>query len=126
MKNTFLLAFAILSVGLALQSFSLSSGIADPVGTWTYSAPTAPEGYEKGDIVIAKEKEAYSASLKFGDYVIKGTSVKYEKDILTFKVFLEGEYISVKAVFTADSVKGTASYSEGDIEFTASKKVSKK
>jgi hypothetical protein len=126
MKKIFLLTVVVFAVGFGLQSFTRISSVVDPVGTWTYKAPTAPEGYVSGDIVIAKDQNAYKASLKFGDYEVKGTSVKYEKDVLTFKVFLEGEYISVKATFTAEAIKGTASYSEGDITFTGKKKEVKK
>jgi len=126
MKRTFLLVVAVFAFGFGFQSFTRDSSVADPVGTWTYKAPTAPEGYGSGDIVIAKDKEVYTASLKFGDYEVKGTSVKYEKEILSFKVYMEGEYISVKATFTTNGLKGTASYSEGDIPFTGTKKVAKK
>lgn len=126
MKKAFLSAFVVFAVGFGFLSFGSISSEAGPAGTWSYKAPTAPEGYGSGDIVIAKENDAYIASLKFGDYAVKGTAVKYENEVLTFKVFLEGEYISVKATFTADAMKGTASYSEGDIPFTGTKKVVKK
>ncbi|MCX6223403.1 MAG: hypothetical protein NTV01_01385 [Bacteroidia bacterium] len=126
MKKTLFLAVAFFIVGIGLQSFTQGSSPVDPVGTWSYKAATAPEGYGAGDIVIAKDKDVFIASLKFGDYVVKGTGVKYEKDVLTFKVFLEGEYISVKATFAGDGIKGTASYSEGDVPFTAIKKATKK
>lgn len=126
MKKSVLLALVVFVIGFGSQSFTGVSSLVDPVGTWTYKAPTAPEGYASGDIIIAKDKEAFTASLKFGDYEVKGTSVKYDKEILTFKVFLEGEYISVKATFTADVVKGSASYSEGDVPFTGKRKEVKK
>lgn len=126
MKKVFLSVLVVALVSFGLQSFSPTLSAVDPVGTWTYKAPTAPEGYGSGDIVIALDKEAYSASLKFGDYIVKGTGVKYLNDVLTFNVYLEGEYITIKATFTADGLKGSASYSEGDILFTGKKKVVKK
>lgn len=126
MKGTFLLSAAIILIGLGFQSFTMESSLVDPVGTWSYKAPSAPEGYGAGDIVITRDKEVYTATLKLGDYEIKGTGVKYEKEVLTFKVYIEGEYVSVKATFTADSLKGTASYSEGDLPFTGTKKAIKK
>jgi hypothetical protein len=126
MRKSFVLATMVLLFGFGLQSFAVVIPVSDPVGTWTYKAPTAPDGYGSGDIVIAKDKETYTASLKFGDYEIKGTGVKFEKDVLTFKVFIEGEYISVKATIAADDLKGTASYSEGDLPFTGKRKPVKK
>jgi hypothetical protein len=126
MKKISLLVIVVSLLGFGFQSFTPSSYVSDPVGTWTYKAPTAPEGYGSGDIVIAKEKEGYLASLKFGDYEMKGTGVKFEKEILSFTVYVEGEYIKIKAKFTTDEIKGTASYSEGDIEFTGKRKPAKK
>jgi hypothetical protein len=126
MKRTLLLTLVVFAAGLGFQSFTRASSLVDPVGTWTYKAPTAPEGYGSGDIVIAKDKDVYTASLKFGDYEVKGTGVKFEKEVLSFKVYLEGEYISIKATFATDGMKGAASYSEGDIPFTGIKKVVKK
>jgi len=126
MKRTIFFSAIILLLGFGIQSFTSVPAAVDPVGTWTYKAPTAPDGYDAGDIVIAKDKEVYTAALKFGDYVVKGTSVKFEKDILSFQVYLDGEYISVKAAFTDKGIKGTANYSMGEIPFTAVKKVVKK
>jgi hypothetical protein len=108
------------------ESYSFVPKDVNPVGTWSFTAPTAPQGYESGDIVIAKVEAGYSATLKFGDYTVKGSSVKYEKDVMTFTVYLEGEYISMKGTFEEKTMKGTASYSEGVIDFTAKKKETKK
>jgi hypothetical protein len=98
----------------------------DPVGTWSFTAPTAPEGYGSGDIQVTKAEAQYKVTLKFGEYAIQGMSVKYDKNVLTFQVFLEGEYININATFTNEGVKGSASYSEGQVDFTAKKKVVKK
>ena len=126
MKKTFAIAALIFIFAAGILPVTASIPVSDPVGTWTYAAPSAPEGYGKGDIVIAKDKDAYTAALKFGDYEIKCTSVKFEKDVFSFKVFIEGEYVSIKATITADELKGTASYSEGDLPFTGKRKTTKK
>jgi hypothetical protein len=126
MKRTILFSAFVFLLGFGLQAAVTVPAGVDPTGTWTYKAPTAPEGYGSGDIVIARDKEVYTASLKFGDYVIKGSGVKFEKDVLTFQVYLEGEYISIKAAFSSAGIKGTANYSMGEIAFTGTKKVQKK
>jgi hypothetical protein len=126
MRRSYLMVAIVFALGFVFQSYTTGLSGVDPVGTWTYKAPTAPEGYGSGDIVIAKGKEAFTVALKFGDYESKATAVKYEKEVLSFKVYLEGEYINIKATFSANGLKGTASYSEGDIAFTAAKKVAKK
>lgn len=126
MKKTWTFAFLMVMAFVSLQSFSTDPKDVDPIGTFTFTAPMAPEGYGSGDIIVGKDQNAYTATLKFGEYSVKGSSVKYEKNVLTFTVYLEGEYIRVKATFSADGVKGTASYSEGEVEFTAKKKAQKK
>ena len=126
MKKFFLIIAIFVGTGLVSDSFSFVPKDVNPVGTWSFTAPTAPEGYGIGDIVIAKVEAGYSATMKFGEYAVKGSSVKYEKDVMTFTVYLEGEYISIKATFAEKTAKGTASYSEGVIDFTATKKETKK
>jgi hypothetical protein len=126
MKKISLLLTLLVLAAFGLQSFTNDPKDVDPVGTWTFTAPMAPEGYGAGDILVAKEKEAFTATMKFGEYAVKATSVKYAKNVMTFTVYLEGEYINVKAAFSADGIKGTATYSEGEVEFTAKKKVIKK
>ncbi|HBB92096.1 MAG TPA: hypothetical protein DC042_10350 [Bacteroidales bacterium] len=126
MKKISLLLALLVFAAIGLQSFIPDPGDVDPVGTWTFSAPMAPEGYGAGDIVVVKEKGVFTATMKFGEYAVKGTTVKYDKNVMTFSVYLEGEYINIKASFSAEGIKGTATYSEGEVEFTAKKKVIKK
>jgi hypothetical protein len=126
MKKTFFLAVIMMCMGIGMQSSMAVSQAVDPVGTWAFKAPSAPEGYGYGDIVIGKDKDAYTAAIRYGDYEIKATGVKYEKEVLTFKVYMEGEYISIKATFDAEGIKGTANYSMGDLPFTGTKKPVKK
>lgn len=116
----------ILMAGLSLQAFMTDPKEVDPTGTWSFTAPNAPEGYGAGDIQVTKTESQYKVTLKFGEYAITAMGVKYEKNILTFQVYLEGEYINIKATFSPDGVKGSASYSEGQVDFTAKKKETKK
>jgi len=126
MKKMAMLLTLILAAGLSLQSFIADPKEVDPTGTWTFTAPTAPEGYGTGDIVVTKTEAQYKVTLKFGEYAVQGMSVKYDKNILSFQVYLEGEYINIKATWSTAGVKGSASYSEGQVDFTAKKKETKK
>ena len=99
----------------------------DPVGTWSFHAPDAAYEYSKGDIVIGKEGKEYSAKLVYGEsYEIKGRDVVLEEDQLTFKVYIEGETISIKGTVTKESINGTASYSGGTISYKAERKKEEK
>jgi hypothetical protein len=95
----------------------------DPTGTWSYEAPMAPYEYSSGDIVIDKDGKDYTVQIVLGEYYkVKGEKVVYEKNELSFVVYIEGEAIDIKATLTKEEMKGTASYSDGDIPVTAKKK----
>ena len=95
----------------------------DPTGTWAYEALDAPYEYSEGDIVVAKEEGKYTAQIVLGEYYkVKASSVKYEKNELSFKVYIEGETVSIKATVGKDKMEGTASYTDGTIPITAKKK----
>jgi len=95
----------------------------DPTGTWTYSANEAPYEYSSGDLVIAKEGKDYTVQIILGEYYkVKASSVTYEKNELSFSVYIEGESVSVKVTVEKEDMKGTASYTDGTIPVTAKKK----
>ncbi len=95
----------------------------DPVGTWTYTADQAPYEYSSGDIVVEKEGKEYIIEIRLGEsYKIKASSVAYEKNVLTFRVFIEGESVTIKATMGAEKFEGTASYSDGTIPVIGVKK----
>jgi len=95
----------------------------DPTGTWTFKAEQAPYEYNSGDIVIGKDGNDYTAKIVFGEYYkIDASGVKYEKNELSFKVYIEGESVYVKGTVEKDEINGTASYSDGTISYNAKKK----
>jgi hypothetical protein len=86
----------------------------DPVGTWTYTADQAPYEYSTGDIVIEKDGKDLIVEIQLGEYYkIKASNVTYEKNVLTFKVYIEGESVTIEATMEAEKFEGDASYSEG-------------
>ena len=95
----------------------------DPVGTWTYTADQAPYEYSTGDIVVDKDGKDYLVEIQLGEYYkIKASSVTYEKNVLTFKVYIEGESVTIKATLEKETFEGTASYSDGTIPVKGVKK----
>lgn len=95
----------------------------DPVGTWTYTADQAPYEYSTGDIVVTKEGKEVKVEIQLGEYYkIKGSSVTYEKNVLAFKVYIEGESVSIKATLEEEKFEGTASYSDGTLPVLGVKK----
>lgn len=95
----------------------------DPTGTWTYNASEAPYEYSSGDLVIEKEGKDYTVQIVLGEYYkVKASNVKYEKNELSFSVYIEGESVNVKATMEKESLNGTASYTDGTIPITGKKK----
>lgn len=95
----------------------------DPTGTWTYEAPMAPYEYSSGDIVIDKDGKDYTVQIVLGEYYkLKGEKVAYENNELSFMAYIEGESIAIKMTVEKAEMKGTASYTDGDIPVTAQKK----
>jgi hypothetical protein len=95
----------------------------DPSGTWSYVANQAPYEYNKGDIVISKEGKEYKVEIKLGEYYkIKASSVEYKENVLSFRAYIDGESVSVKATMEKETFEGTASYSEGTIKVSGKKK----
>jgi len=94
----------------------------DPTGTWAYEANQAPYEYSSGDIVVTKEAKDFIAEMVLGDYKTKAEKVVYEKNELTFVVYVDVEAVDIKLTVEKESMEGTASYSEGTIPITAKKK----
>lgn len=95
----------------------------DPVGTWSYEATNAPYEYSSGEIVVSKEGKEYKVEIVLGEYYkIKGSSVEYKDNVLSFTAYVEGESVSIKTTLEKETHEGTASYSEGTIELSGKKK----
>ena len=95
----------------------------DPAGTWTYEANSAPYEYSTGDIVVKKEAKDFTVEMVLGEYYkMKGEKVVYDKNVLSFVVYIESESVEIKVTVEKEAMTGTASYSEGTIPITAKKK----
>lgn len=96
----------------------------DPVGTWKFDAPYAPEGYTSGTIVIGLAEKKHTATMSFAgsEYKFSGENVKVENDTVSFSIFLEGQDIKVSLKGDADAkLVGKAVYSEGEVPLTLTK-----
>ena len=100
-----------------------------PVGKWLFEAPSAPEGYTFGSMEIAFAENKYSAAMGLpgSDYKLPAEQVKFENDSLTFKLYIEGEEITISLKPEgADKMTGKASFSGGEIPLTCNRDKEKK
>ncbi len=98
------------------------------LGKWKFEAPSAPEGYTAGIIVVSFTDNKYSSAISFAgnDYIIPGDKTKVENDSVTFVVFVEGNDVAVSLKKENDSkMTGKAVYSGGEIPLTLTKDIPK-
>ena len=104
---------------IMIFSFTTVSGKGqDVVGTWDYSAPNAPYEYSKGQLIISRVEDELKGIVNIDGYEIKLDSLKFEDNILSFTLFVEGDYVAVKLTIQVDSFEGKASTSQGLLDVT--------
>jgi hypothetical protein len=110
---------------LLILPFAINAQASDNkqvIGTWEYSAPSAPYPYDTGEIIIKAKGDALA-----GEIVIDGTSipcskVKFENNELSVRFEIEYDYVAVKLKLVDGKLEGKADSPEGYIPLTAKKK----
>ena len=97
---------------------SVSGKGQDVVGTWDYFAPDAPYEYSKGKLIISRVEDELKGLVNIDGYEIELDSLKFEDNILSFTLFVEGDFVAVRLTMKDDSFEGTASTSEGMLDVT--------
>lgn len=123
MKDFFAKSSILLVILFVIVAGLNTSEAKDPqvIGTWDYSAPNAPYEYSKGQIIIAKKGDELEGKVSIDGYDMKLNNIKIDKDLLSFSLYVEGEYVSVKLTIKKDAFSGTADTPEGTIELTGEK-----
>lgn len=94
-----------------------------PVGSWEYSVPGVPEGYETGTMIIAEDGSGYKVTMQLNEYFkAEAEKVVYEKKVLSFSIWVESEEIEISGTFEDDTFMGKVSFSEGDFDLKAVRK----
>ena len=116
-----LIAF-ILVVLVSSFSFEVPAKKYSPVGTWEYSVPDVPDGYQKGTMTIVEKENGYGVTMALNEYSkTEGEKVKYEKLAINFSVWVEGEEVLISGTFDKDNFSGMVSYSGGEAKLTATR-----
>jgi hypothetical protein len=121
MKKLMILAF-VFTLVLGSANAATSQGNNDVVGNWKYEVPSAPYGYEKGTLAFTEKEGKLVGEVKFADgYKIVMKDVTYEAGVLKCGLFVDYEYISVKAKIEGTKMTGTANTPDGEMKLTAEK-----
>jgi hypothetical protein len=123
MKNRILTLIVLLFLSaIAVSAQNLNK--INPIGTWKFSAPYAPEGYASGKIVVGFADQKHTTTMSFtgSEYLLQGEDVKAVNDSILFSIFLEGQDIKVMLKIENDTnMTGKAVYSEGEVPISLSR-----
>lgn len=95
------------------------------VGGWEYTVEGAPEGYDKGLMMIVNQSGTYKVQVQLNGGAINGSDVVVKGNNITFNVNVEGETVAVALEAKGSKMTGTStSSSNGVMNITAIKSIS--
>jgi len=118
------LIFMVLVILVSSFTFDIPAKKYSPVGSWEYSVPGVQVAYESGTMIIAEDGKDYKVSLQLNEYFkVDAENVVYKKKVLSFSVYVETEEILISGTFQGDKFNAKLSYSEGDFDLIAVRKL---
>ena len=121
MKKLFVLAFLFVVVSAAIAA-PAQKGNKDVIGEWKYEVSSAPEGYNKGSLIISEKEGKLAGEVKFSDgYKIELKNVTYEDGTFKCGLYVDYEYVSVQAKIEDKAMNGTVNSPEGEMKLKAEK-----
>ncbi len=140
MKNTILKSLGLMAIATILLNISVQANAADSLnkmssevaiplkdnlsGGWAYTVEQAPEGYEKGFLLIIKEDDSYKVQIQVGNATMIGENVSVKKNTISFKVQVEDEKVSVVLTANGNKISGTSTSSAGVLNINGTKSLS--
>lgn len=119
------LLFLLLFVGIIAGTINAAMVLVnqDVIGEWKFEALTAPEGYQKGVIVITENNNVLEGVVKLDSGTdIRFSNVSIEGETLKLGLYVEYEYVTVTAKVEKGKMEGTVDSSQGKIALTAERK----
>ncbi|WP_299531647.1 hypothetical protein [Ulvibacterium sp.] len=94
------------------------------VGGWEYKAIGAPEGYDKGLILIVGQDGQYQVQVQTGMGTFRGENVTVKKNTISFTLMIEGGVVTVNLTAEGSKMSGKSSSQEGDYVIEGVKSIS--
>ncbi|MFV0268356.1 MAG: hypothetical protein ACK5HT_14610 [Draconibacterium sp.] len=121
MKKLLVFVFMIALLPMAGNSAELASE-KQLVGEWNFNVPSAPYGYEKGTLTITEKEKKLTGEVKFADgYKIQLKDVSFAEGVFKCGLYVDYEYVNLKAKIQDQKMTGTVMSSEGSMELSATK-----
>ena len=124
MKNYLLKSSLVLTV-LMLVSFTVIDNAKvdkSVLGTWEYEAPDAPYEYQNGELTFKMKDEKLTGVVSIDGYKMDLENLKADKNKVSGEVYIEGTSVVLDLEFQKKTFTGTATYSEGSLELSGTKK----
>lgn len=120
-----LIVFAVVVAAFASMSFSTNSGHPKIlIGNWKYVVTTAPPGLDSGTIVFSEKEGKLVGQIEAANGTkMEMKAISFENDELKFSVYVDYDYVSIKATVKGKELKGTVNSPEGEMQLTAQKQV---
>lgn len=94
------------------------------VGGWEYTAQGAPEGYDKGLLLIVGQDGQYQVQVQTGAGTFIGENVTVKKNTINFTLMIEGGQVTVNLTANGSKISGKSSSPEGDYVIEGVKSIS--
>lgn len=121
MKKLFVLAFLFVAFSAAIAA-PAQKGNSNVIGEWKYEVPSAPEGYNKGSLIISEEEGKLAGEVKFADgYKIELKNITFEEGTLKCGLYVDYEYVSVNVKINGKEMTGKVNSPEGEMTMKAEK-----
>ena len=121
MKKILVLAFLV-AILIGQTNAAVSTADKAVLGEWKYEVPTAPYGYEKGTLLFSEKEGKLVGEVKFADgYKIELKNIECANGDLKCGLYIDYEYVGIKAKIEGKKMSGTVSSPEGEMKLTAEK-----
>jgi len=124
------MAFALMFMPKEMSANSESNDVAtvvkdDLIGGWEYTVAGAPEGFDRGLMMIVNQGGVYKVQVQINGGAVNGENVVVKGNKITFTVNVEGETVSVALEAKGSKISGTStSPSNGTMNITGVKSIS--
>lgn len=96
----------------------------NPVGKWYFEVQNAPQAYASGTVEVNRIKKKHSVIMMFNgsDNKYQGTNVKFEKNTLTFNVYIAEQDVAITLKLESEQkMTGKAITSQDEVPMTLTK-----
>jgi len=121
LKQKLTIGFLFIMITVGLTSMKPAT-IYDPSGIWDYEVEMG-EGSMTGEIKITKDDDDYQVSVETEQYgTLELENIELKEANLTANIDMQGATIDFKFEFDKNSMSGTVTTPDGDLDITAKRR----